>query len=101
MAAGKPNLVAAVKVRLEGGGAIATGSCSVCKAGVAKPCSRHPLLACSAVPQIIFASNSFAPGALGVGLLFRILPTWLEPAVFNLFFRAVVRLPAKPHGWRR
>ncbi|KAL4419504.1 hypothetical protein ABPG77_002290 [Micractinium sp. CCAP 211/92] len=51
MAAGRPNLVAAVK--------------------------------------IIFASNSFAPGAFGVGLLFRILPSWLEPAVFNLFFRAV------------
>lgn len=47
--------------------------------------------------QIIFASNSFAPGAFGVGLLFRILPSWLELAVFNLFFRAVVRLPAAVH----
>ncbi|KAL4451808.1 hypothetical protein ABPG75_007470 [Micractinium tetrahymenae] len=42
-----------------------------------------------AAVKIIFASNSFAPGAFGVGMLFRILPTWLEPAVFNLFFRAV------------
>lgn len=73
----------------------APGSCGC----TARPASEDFLLtvlptARPAVLQIIFASNSFAPGAFGVGLLFRILPAWLEPAVFNLFFRAVVRLVA-------
>lgn len=48
--AGRPNLVAAVKIIFSGGG----------------------------------------PGTgFGVGLLFRILPDWLEPLCFNIFFRAV------------
>jgi len=42
--------------------------------------------------QVIFNTGGFAPGsgASAVGLLFRLLPGFMEPLVFDLFFRAVV-----------
>ena len=33
----------------------------------------------------MFSTGGFMPGT-GVGLIFRILPTWMEPLLFHLFF---------------
>ncbi|EFN55959.1 hypothetical protein CHLNCDRAFT_57715 [Chlorella variabilis] len=41
-----------------------------------------------AAVKVIFSAGGFMPGQ-GIGILFRIMPDWLEPALFWLFFTMV------------
>lgn len=47
--------------------------------------------------QVIFSMGGITPGQ-GAGVLFRILPNWCEPLLFNLFFRLVVSAAAAGGG---
>jgi hypothetical protein len=110
---GKPNLVAAVKVRvclparlpcaaLPGSWLARCRCCAAVTDENSPSCSLPPTPDLPASPshsptrmppqhtlfygkQVIFSTGGFMPGT-GVGLIFRILPTWMEPLLFHLFF---------------
>lgn len=86
------------------------GACTLCCAALgrhaAQPHHRNtarffPLLPPSwrRNTQIVFGTGAFlAPGG-GAALLFRLLPDWAEPLLFNLLFTMVVRCRLAARPW--